>query len=85
MYMYLMHDIVLLAYLYDNMHDVGLNCYMIKLLLDIHIVVYTCHVMYELSLNVCGLFVGLLSMCEVMALHMYIALVVLDWIMSKVL
>ena len=27
----------------------------------------------------CGLMIGLLSMCEVMRLHMYIAIVDLDW------
>ena len=35
--------------------------------------------MYELDIKVCGLMIGLLSMCEVMGLHMYIALVYLDW------
>ena len=35
--------------------------------------------MYELDVKACGLIIGLLSMCEVMGLHMYIALVGLDW------
>ena len=34
--------------------------------------------MYEMSDNACVPIVGLLSMCEVMGLHMYIALVGLD-------
>ena len=35
---------------------------------------YTCHV--DVGVNdVCGLFVSLLSMCEVMGIHMYIPLV----------
>ena len=42
------------------------------------VVCYTCNVMYEVSGNTCGIFVGLLSMCEVMGLHMCISLVVLD-------
>ena len=33
---------------------------------------------YELDIKVCGLMIGLLSMCEVMGIHMYIALVDLD-------
>ena len=37
--------------------------------------------MYELDVKSCGLMIGLLRMCEVMGLHMYIALVdfVLDY------
>ena len=34
---------------------------------------------YELDVKACGLMIGLLSMCEVMGLHMYIALVALEW------
>ena len=41
--------------------------------------------MYEMVVKVCGLMIGLLSMCEVMGPHMNIALVYLDWIVSKVL
>ena len=29
---------------------------------------------YELDVKACGLMIGLLSMCEVMGLHMYISL-----------
>ena len=43
MYMYLMHDIIVSAYLYDNRLDGGLNSYMKKVLLDVHVVVNTCH------------------------------------------
>ena len=35
--------------------------------------------MYEVNDDACGLFLGLLSMCEAMGLHMYIELVGLDW------
>ena len=35
--------------------------------------------MYEVNDKACGLFVSLVRMCEVMRLHMYIALVGLDW------
>ena len=35
--------------------------------------------MYEVNVKACGLMIGLLSMCEFMGLHMYIALVDLDW------
>ena len=35
--------------------------------------------MYELDVKSCGLMIGLLRMCEVMGLHMYIAQVFLDW------
>ena len=53
--------------------------YMMKVLLDMNEVVFTYYVMYELDVKACGLMIGLLSMCEVMWLHMYIALVDLDW------
>ena len=35
--------------------------------------------MYELDVKACGLMIGLLSMCEVMGLHMCITLVDLVW------
>ena len=35
--------------------------------------------MYEFDVKIYGVMMGLLSMCEVMGLHMYIALVDLDW------
>ena len=34
---------------------------------------------YDLAVKACGLMIGLLSVCEVMGLYMYIALVDLDW------
>ena len=57
------------------MHYVGLNDYMMKDLLVMNEVVFTYYVMYELDVKACGLMIGLLSMCKVMGLHMYIALV----------
>ena len=35
--------------------------------------------MYEVNVKAHGLVIGLLSMCEVMGLHMCFALVDLDW------
>ena len=35
-------------------------------------------IMYGVIVKACGLMIGLLSMCEVMGLHMYIALLDLD-------
>ena len=35
--------------------------------------------MYEVKGNDCDLLVGLLGMCDVMGLYIYIALVDLDW------
>ena len=61
------------------MHYVGLNDYMMKDLLVMNEVVFTYYVMYELDVKACGLMIGLLSMCEVIGLHMYIALIDLDW------
>ena len=34
---------------------------------------------YDLDVKACGLMIGLLSVCEVMGLYMYIALVDSDW------
>ena len=34
--------------------------------------------MYEVNVKACGLMIGLISMCEVIRLHMYIALVDLN-------
>ena len=60
------------------MHYIGLNDYMMKVLLDMNEVVFTYYVMYELDVKACGLMIGLLSMWEVIGLHMYIALVELE-------
>ena len=57
-------------------HDVGLSDYMKKVLLGMYVVDY--YFLYEVN-DACGLFISLLSICEVMVLHMYIALVRLDW------
>ena len=35
--------------------------------------------MHEVSDSACGFSVGLLSMCKVMGIHMYVALAGLDW------
>ena len=61
------------------MHYVGLDDYMVKVI-DMNEVVFTYLLMYELDVKACGLMIGLLSICEVMRLHMYIVLVDLDWI-----
>ena len=44
------------------MHYVGLNDYIMKVLLDIHEVVFTYLLMYELDVKACGIMIGLLSM-----------------------
>ena len=60
------------------MCDVGHNFYLIKVLL-MHVVEYNIHIDAWSKWYACGVFVNLLSMmCEVMGLHMYIALVGLD-------
>ena len=62
-----------------NIHDVGLVEFMMMFLLGMYEVVYACHIDIWSKLYVCGLLVSELSMCDVMGLHMYIALVGLDW------
>ena len=56
------------------MHDVGLDHYMVKVSPRLDEVAFTC---YDDVWNVkaCGLMIGLLSMCEIIGLYMYIALV----------
>ena len=56
------------------MNNVGLNDYMMKVLPRLGWNAFICYV-YVWSVKVCGLMMSLLSMCEVMGLHMYIALV----------
>ena len=46
-----------------------------KSCIDMNEVVFTYLLMYELNVKVCGLMKSLLSMCEVMGLHMCIELV----------
>ena len=41
-------------------------------------VVFTYLLMYELDGKACGLMIGILSICEVMGLHIYIALADLE-------
>ena len=69
--------------LYDevspNVHNVGLIDYMMEVLLGMYEVIFTCLVDVWNELCACRLLIGLLSMFEVMGLHMYIALVDLDW------
>ena len=60
------------------MHNVGLSDYM-KVLLVMYEVVFTCLVDVWSEWYTCGFLIGLLSMCEVMGLHMYVALVDIDW------
>ena len=57
------------------MHNIGVNDYMMKVLPSLDEVVM---LMYGLDVKVCGLMIGLLSMYEVLGLHMYIELVDLD-------
>ena len=61
------------------MHYVGLIDYMMKVLLGLYEESILVILMYEVNVKACGLMIGLLSMCEFMGLHMYIALVDLDW------
>lgn len=42
--MSLMLDIMILSYLYKNMHDLGIYFFMMKVLVDVYVVDYTCHV-----------------------------------------
>ena len=66
------------------MHYIGLNDYMMKVF-DMNDIVFTHLLMYELYVKYCGLMIGLLSMCEFMGIHIYIALVKLDVDCEKVL
>ena len=68
-----LYDVVL-----PYMHDVGLVNHMMKVFLGMYEVVYTFLVDVWIKWYSCSLFVGLFSICEVMGLHMYNALVDLD-------
>ena len=59
------------------MHNCGLFDYMMKVVY-MNEVVFTYLLVYEMDGKACDLMIGLLSMWEVMGLHMYIALVDLD-------
>ena len=75
--------VCVLMCLYDEvlpyMHNVGLIYNMLKVLLGMNEVFYTCLDDVWSEWYACGLFVSLLSMCEVIVLHMCIALVGLNW------
>ena len=48
--------------------------------MDMNKVFFTYFFMYELNVKICGLMKGLLRMYGDMGLHMFIALVDLDWL-----
>ena len=52
---------------------------MMKVLLDMNEVFYVAIVTCQVKDKACGLIIGLLGMNKVMGLHIYIALVDLDW------
>ena len=52
---------------------------MMKVLLGMGKLTILLMIMYEVNDDACGLFMSLQCMCEVMGLHMYIALVGLDF------
>ena len=55
------------------MHNFGLSDYMMNVLLGLYEELILTMLMYEVNYGACGLLIGLLSLCEVMRLHMYIA------------
>ena len=59
------------------MHNVGVDDYMIKVLLSLDKVAFNCYVDVS-SLKVCGLMKGILNIHEVMGLHMCFALIDYD-------
>ena len=61
------------------MHQGSLSDYVIKVLLDVYVVDYSVTIDVWNKLCACSLMIGLLSMCKIMGLHMYIAPVDLDW------
>lgn len=61
------------------MHNNDLIDYVTKVLIGFYEVVCTCIVDVWSKWYSCDLYVSLLNTCEVMVLHMYIALVVLYW------
>ena len=61
------------------MHYVGLINYILKVLIGMNVIVYALHVSIKSECyDAYGPMIGLLCMCEVMCLHMHIALVDLD-------
>ena len=61
-----------------NMNNVGLNYYMMKVFPSLDKVSFNCYVDIW-SVKACGPMICLLCFCQVMGLHMYNALVDLDW------
>ena len=56
------------------MHHVGINDYILKVLHRLDEIAFTFY--FDVwSVKACGFMIGVLSTCEVMGLHMYIALV----------
>ena len=55
------------------MRDVGLKDYIVKVLLSLDKISFTCYVDVW-SVKAYGLIIGLLSTCFVMGIHMYITL-----------
>ena len=91
MFMFLMHDIVVLFTCCENMHGIsqyyaflpyihsmGLIDYMMRSCFTWMRLSMFVLFMYEVHVKACSLLVGLLSMCVVMGLHMYIEIVGLD-------
>ena len=77
--MTIVHHIDVLSYMCDYTYDILVIYHMMKVLLLMHVSSYTCNVNVWSKWYVFGLFVILLSMCEVIGRHIYIALVGLDW------
>ena len=62
------------------MHSIALIVCMMIVSLRMHVIAYSCHdnVWGKVEMLVISL-IGLLGMCEVMGIHIYIALVDIDW------
>ena len=60
------------------MHNFGLSDYMMNVLLGLYEELILTMLMYEVNYGTCDVLIDLLSVCEVMGLHMYIAQVDLD-------
>ena len=65
------------------MHYNDLNDYMIRVFLEINKVVYVTILMCQEMKKACSVMISLLSICDVMGLHMYSAIVDLDWDCKK--
>ena len=69
---------VYMTWCYSYIHYVVLNDNMMKVF-EMNEVVFNYLLIYDSDGKACGLIIGLLSMWETIGLHMYIALVDLDW------